>query len=67
MSPDYEVKLAGYFGNARPDMIALVPAGVRRLLDIGCGEGGFGARLAAERPGVEVWGVEPMPASAAVA
>lgn len=64
---DYETKQEGYFGKTRPDMVALVPNGVRRLLDIGCGEGGFGGRLAVERPGLEVWGVEPMPTSAAVA
>lgn len=67
MNSDYEAKQPGYFGNTRPDIAALVPVGVRRLLDIGCGEGGFGARLAAERTGLEVWGVEQMPGSAAVA
>jgi 2-polyprenyl-3-methyl-5-hydroxy-6-metoxy-1,4-benzoquinol methylase len=46
-----------YFEHARPEMMALVPAMAKRVLDVGCGAGAFSARLKSERP-VEVWGVE---------
>jgi 2-polyprenyl-3-methyl-5-hydroxy-6-metoxy-1,4-benzoquinol methylase len=43
-------------------MRAFVPADVRRLLDVGCGDGGFAAGLRAERDGpdgrLELWGLE---------
>lgn len=48
-----------YHANARPEMRPFVPAGARRILDVGCGAGVFAAALKAERPGAEVWGVEP--------
>lgn len=48
-----------YFSHQRPEMLRFVPAGARRVLDVGCGNGGFGAALRKNRPGIEVWGVEP--------
>lgn len=48
-----------YHRNARPEMLPFVPAGARRILDVGCGAGIFAAALKRERPGAEVWGVEP--------
>jgi 2-polyprenyl-3-methyl-5-hydroxy-6-metoxy-1,4-benzoquinol methylase len=56
----------GYFAKPRPAMLPFVPAGARRILDIGCGEGSFAARLREER-GAQVWGVELDPAAAAAA
>lgn len=50
---------AGYFDKLRPEMQAFVPPQARRVLDVGCGSGRFGAALRAARPGVQVWGVEP--------
>lgn len=50
----------------RKALLDLVPAGVQRVLDIGCNQGGFGAGLKGRGP-VEVWGVEPDPHSASVA
>jgi len=47
----------GYFSNERPEMLEFVPEGVGRILDVGCGEGGFSAMVRKVR-GVEVWGVE---------
>jgi hypothetical protein len=41
-------------------MLAYLPAGVARVLEIGCDEGDFGAQLNAE-----VWGVEPQADAAA--
>ena len=64
---DYEVKQASYFAHRRPEMAALVPAHVKRLLDIGCGEGAFGAGLLAKRPDLEIWGIEPTPSAQAAA
>lgn len=57
---DYDEKVAEYYGNPRNDLTSLVPPDARRLLDIGCAEGNFGARMMEKRPGMEVWGIEPM-------
>lgn len=48
-----------YHTNVRPEMQPFVPAAARRILDVGCGAGVFAAALKRERPGAEVWGVEP--------
>lgn len=55
-----------YPNGARPEVADFVPRSARRLLDVGCARGGFGAALEAERD-VEVWGVEPDERAAAVA
>jgi 2-polyprenyl-3-methyl-5-hydroxy-6-metoxy-1,4-benzoquinol methylase len=47
-------------------MVAFVPAQARRILDVGCGQGCFAARLKAERS-VEVWGIELDPLAAGMA
>jgi SAM-dependent methyltransferase len=52
---------------ARDELVPFVPAGVRRLLDVGCGVGRYAAEVRRQRPEVEVWGVEPDPSSAAAA
>jgi 2-polyprenyl-3-methyl-5-hydroxy-6-metoxy-1,4-benzoquinol methylase len=59
-------KPADYFTQARPEMLRFVPANCRRLLDVGCGTGGFGASLKQNRQ-IEVWGVEPFAPAAAKA
>lgn len=56
-----------YYSQSRPEMLAFVPPGTRRLLDIGCSEGRFGAAVKAKFPECETWGVEPVPAAAAAA
>ena len=56
-----------YHSNARPEMLPHVPATARRILDVGCGAGVFAAALKRERPGAEVWGVEPNAAAHAKA
>jgi 2-polyprenyl-3-methyl-5-hydroxy-6-metoxy-1,4-benzoquinol methylase len=45
----------------RREVARLVPAGARSLLDVGCSHGGFAAGLAAERPGLGTWGIDPDP------
>jgi len=54
----YSNKDAGYFANSRPELLEFIPQNVRKILDIGCGSGNFGALLKA-RYSCEVWGIEP--------
>jgi 2-polyprenyl-3-methyl-5-hydroxy-6-metoxy-1,4-benzoquinol methylase len=57
---------SGYRSNVRPEVMALLPAlkPEAKLLEIGCGEGGFAAAI----PGVaETWGIEPGAHAAAIA
>jgi SAM-dependent methyltransferase len=56
---------ADYYTGARLDVAALVPAGCRRVLEVGCGEGNLG-RVLKER-GCHVTGLELVPEVAAVA
>jgi 2-polyprenyl-3-methyl-5-hydroxy-6-metoxy-1,4-benzoquinol methylase len=37
----------GYYGQARPDLVAALPRPLGRALDVGCGEGGVGRGLRA--------------------
>lgn len=56
-----------YYGNPREDMVGYVPAGTRRMLDVGCGWGRF-SEAAKRRYGIaETWGIELDPEAAAVA
>jgi 2-polyprenyl-3-methyl-5-hydroxy-6-metoxy-1,4-benzoquinol methylase len=57
------MKPAEYHAHARPEMLEFVPQGARRILDVGCGEGHFGALL--KQRGAEIWGVEPATQAAA--
>lgn len=50
MNPDYRRQ-------SRPEMQVFVPASAKRVIDIGCGEGFFGAGIK-ERNRAEVWGLE---------
>ncbi len=43
------------------EIIAKIPAGVTRVLDLGCGDGRFGALLKTLKPGVEYRGVDFVP------
>ena len=62
----YESKPQEYFQLTRPEMLPFVPSDCRRVLDVGCGSGGFGQTLKQSRS-VEVWGVEPVSTAAAIA
>jgi 2-polyprenyl-3-methyl-5-hydroxy-6-metoxy-1,4-benzoquinol methylase len=62
----YSAKNHLYFANARDDMLAFIPAGVRRILEIGCGTGEFGAAIKRQSD-VEIVGVELVESAAAMA
>ena len=57
LATDYATKRNDYFDCARSEMLAYVPTICRKVLDVGCGSGSFGAILR-KRNGCEVWGVE---------
>lgn len=48
-------------------MVPFVPDEAKRILDVGCSTGAFGALLRKQRPGTDVWGVEPNEEAAAKA
>jgi len=48
-----------YFTNSRPEILAIVPPGVKTVLDVGCGAGTFATALK-DKTGCEVWGIEPV-------
>ena len=51
----------------RPELIPFLPSTARTLLDVGCGSGAFGRLVRSIRPDMELWAVEPDPASARAA
>jgi len=53
--PDGDV--SKYYRSHRNEMSAYIPATTKRLLDIGCGAGNFGASLK-KNSDVEIWGIE---------
>jgi 2-polyprenyl-3-methyl-5-hydroxy-6-metoxy-1,4-benzoquinol methylase len=54
----YAEKDFSYFGNARQDILPLLPASVDRVLEIGCGRGATLAWLKASGRGRETTGIE---------
>lgn len=42
-----------YYSQKRPEIIDLIPKGLEKILDIGCGDGSFGSQLSGE-----IWGIE---------
>jgi len=55
--------MQGYYSNDRPELVPFIPEKLVRALDVGCGEGAFGAHIKASR-GCEVWGIEPVASAA---
>ena len=53
-----------YYRNTRPEVAAFLPPDAARVLEIGCGAGNFRRNFTGP---VEYWGVEPVPAIAAIA
>jgi SAM-dependent methyltransferase len=54
----YLEKERDYFECTRPEVMQFLPHDAKRVLDVGCGTGGFGEALRRGR-GCEVWGIEP--------
>ncbi|MEW5889175.1 MAG: class I SAM-dependent methyltransferase [Pseudomonadota bacterium] len=63
MEAGYQDKSSGYFTAARREMLPYVPADARIVLDVGCGEGHFGA-LVKQARGCKVIGIEHVTAVA---
>jgi len=59
----YDNKQESYFSHSRPELLPFVPANVRTVLDVGCGNGAFGVMLKKSRQ-CAVWGIEPGKAAA---
>jgi 2-polyprenyl-3-methyl-5-hydroxy-6-metoxy-1,4-benzoquinol methylase len=59
LSDQYKNKPEGYYSLERDEMLAYIPWDAQKILDIGCGEGGFGKNIKSKFPGVKVWGIEP--------
>ena len=66
MDADERRARADAYESVRPEIVGLVPAGARRVLDLGCSTGWLAAALKARGP-VEVVGIEREPAYAEVA
>ncbi len=66
MSESKIIKPDDYYSGVRHEMLAFLPDGITRVLEIGCGEGNFGAVVKRDR-GIEVWGIEYHPEKAHVA
>jgi len=54
---DLSARPARYYQQSRPEMLKYVPAGARKVLDLGCAEGNF-SKLVKDRLAAECWGVE---------
>jgi predicted RNA methylase len=54
---DPNAKRTDYYQQVRHEVLALVPADARRILDVGCAEGMLGAQLL-EGGASEVFGIE---------
>lgn len=54
-----ETGASPYWSEARTYVADLIPDTARRILDVGCNDGSFGAGVLARVPGREVWGIEP--------
>jgi SAM-dependent methyltransferase len=51
----------------RPDLVRLIPQGIKRILDVGCARGGYGRLVKRLRPEIRVTGLEINPDMAAQA
>lgn len=57
-SDRYSDKGDSYFSNAREDILRIIPGGINRLLDVGCGNGETAARAKVLLDLVETVGIE---------
>lgn len=56
-----------YYSNANPDLLVKIPVTAKRVLEIGCGTGGFARAYRDINPACEYWGVELFDEAAAEA
>ncbi len=63
MTPEEEAAELRYSA-AREELARFIPPAAGRVLDIGCGTGGFGSTLRHSGAVREMWGIEPVPAAA---
>lgn len=54
----YSSKKEEYFSYSRYELLKFIPAGINKVLDVGCGVGNFG-ELLKNKGTYEVWGIEP--------
>lgn len=62
----YQSKNDVYYAHQRQELLPYIPAGIKKALDIGCGDGAFGSLLKQHTNG-EVWGIEPSKVAAKLA
>ena len=55
-----------YYQHTRGELIPYVPASLKKMLDVGCGEGGF-SETVKSISGAEVWGIEMTSDAAGIA
>ncbi len=55
---DYNNKQKEYYNQSRPELLNLVPHGLSKVLDVGCGSGYF-LKALKEKHELEAWGLEP--------
>lgn len=63
LSEKYLEKQASYYAAERTEMLRYIPSTVKRVLEVGCGDGTFGQRVK-QAYSCEVWGVEAFEAAA---
>jgi 2-polyprenyl-3-methyl-5-hydroxy-6-metoxy-1,4-benzoquinol methylase len=62
-SKAYAEKQASYYAADRGEMLTYIPSSVKRVLEVGCGNGAFGQQIK-QAYACEVWGIEPFKAAA---
>ncbi len=67
LTENYDSKTSTYYYNPRLEMLSFIPKDAKRLLDIGCSTGGFGANLKKVTSTIEIWGIEPYSSAASEA
>lgn len=65
-NPTYELKTSGYFAAERNEMLPFVPRSAKTILDVGCGDGTFGAKIKA-RQSCRITGIEHVASVAEIA
>jgi len=66
MEDDYNKKDILYYNHTRHELVKFIPKNIKKVLDVGCASGNFGAMLK-DLFRCEVWGIEPHKNSAEIA